>query len=270
MQGSWDSEPDDVVLTELDDTGVLVLTLNRPEQRNQWTVAMETAYFDALERAGSDPAVRVVVVTGAGRSFCPGLDPEVLAAASTGATYSTNRRRQTFTSTVPKPVIAAVNGGCGGIGLVQALYCDLRFAARGAKFSTAFARRGLPAEDGAAWVLGRLVGHGRAMELLLSGRVFVAEEAHEIGIVQRLCEPADVLTDAMAYAHDLATSCSPVALGMIKDQMWHDPDGTLEQARVRAQQLITVAKAQPDLAEGAAALAQRRAAHFPPWPGLHL
>jgi enoyl-CoA hydratase/carnithine racemase len=270
VESSWGGRPDALVLAELDDAGVLLLTLNRPERRNQWTADMETAYFDALERAGADPAVRAVVVTGSGRAFCPGLDPEVLVATSTGATYSRNRRRQTFTTGVPKPVIAAVNGACGGIGLVQALYCDLRFAARGAKFSTAFARRGLPAEDGAAWVLGRLVGHGRAMELLLSGRVFRAEEAHGIGMVQQLSEPEDVLADALGYARDLCANCSPVSLAMIKDQVWHDPDGSLEQARVRSQQLIAVAKAQPDFAEGAAALAERRATQFPPWPGLHL
>jgi enoyl-CoA hydratase/carnithine racemase len=104
----------------------------------------------------------------------------------------------------------------------------------------------------------------------LSGRVFRAEEAHEIGVMQELSEPDEVLADAVAYARDLATNCSPVSLGMIKSQVWHDPGGSLEQARVRSQQLLTVAKAQPDFAEGAAALSERRAAQFPPWPGLHL
>ena len=171
----------DTVLYEVDPQGAALLTLSRPERRNMWTAQMETEFYDCLDRAAADTNVRVIVVTGAGSSFVPGLDPAVLASLTSGATYAANRRPQTFATTVPKPVIGAINGSCAGIGLAQALMFDYRFAVRGAKFSTAFAKRGLPAEDATAWILTRLAGPAHAFELLASGRVFLAEEAAELG-----------------------------------------------------------------------------------------
>ena len=135
----------DNVLYEVDRQGAALLTLSRPERRNMWTAQMETEFYDCLDRAAADTAVRVIVVTGAGSSFVPGLDPAVLADLTSGSAYATNRRPQTHATTVPKPVIGAINGSCAGIGLAQALMFDYRFAVRGAKFSTAFAKRGLPA-----------------------------------------------------------------------------------------------------------------------------
>ena len=261
---------DTTVLYDVDDQGVLLLTLSRPDRRNMWTAAMEAEFYDCLDRAAADAAVRVIVVTGAGSSFVPGLDPEVLAALSSGGAYTSNRRPQTYATTVPKPIIGAINGACAGIGLAQALMFDYRFAVRGAKFSTAFAKRGLPAEDATAWMLTRLCGPSHAFELLASGRVFPAEEAASLGVVQQLSKCGRVVDDAVEFAHGLAANVSPVAMAMIKSQVWRDSETTLEAARIRAQYLLKLAKEQPDFAEGTASLTEKRPPTFAPYPGLNL
>ena len=253
---------------DVDEQGVVVLTWSRPDRRNMWTVTLEDEFYAGLDRAAADDRVRVIVVTGAGDSFCPGLDPDVLDSIRSGSRYTTNRRPQTHATTVPKPVIGAINGACAGIGLAQALCFDYRFAVRGAKFTTAFAKRGLPAEDASAWMLTRLVGPSNAMDLLMSGRVFLAEEAHRLGVVQHLSEPGEVLADAVDYAHRLAANVSPVAMAMIKSQVWRDSESTMEQARVRAQYLLTQAKAQPDFQEGVRSLVEKRPPRFQPYQTL--
>jgi enoyl-CoA hydratase/carnithine racemase len=259
----------DTVLYEVDDAGVVVITLNRPERRNMWTAQMEFAFYDALDRAAADDSVRVIVVTGAGESFVPGLDPTVLADVKSGSRYAVNRRPQTYATTIPKPIIGAINGACAGIGLAQALNFDYRFAVTGAKFSTAFAKRGLPAEDASAWMLVRLAGPAHAFDLLASGRVFLAEEAADLGVVQRVSCPGQVVADAVDFAHQLASTVSPVAMAMIKSQIWRDCESTMEAARVRAQHLLTVAKAQPDFAEGVSSLTEKRPPAFPPYSPLN-
>ena len=261
--------PPATVLYDVDDQGVLVLTLHRPDRRNMWTLAMEEEFYSCLDRATADDRVRVIVVTGAGHTFCPGLDPDVLDSIRAGNRYTINRRPQTYATTVPKPVIGAINGACAGIGLAQALCFDYRFAARGAKFTTAFAKRGLPAEDASAWILSRLAGPAHAMDLLASGRVFLADEAHRLGVVQRLSAPGAVLDDAVAYAREMAATVSPVALAMIKSQLWRDSESTMDQARVRAQYLLAQAKAQPDFHEGVRSLVEGRPPAFEPYRPLN-
>jgi enoyl-CoA hydratase/carnithine racemase len=259
----------ETVLYEVDDAGAVVVTLSRPERRNMWTAQMETQFYDALDRAAADDRVRVIVVTGAGQSFVPGLDPSVLSEIAGGTRYTANRRPQTYATTVPKPIIGAINGACAGIGLAQALSFDYRFAVAGAKFSTAFAKRGLPAEDASAWMLVRLAGPANAFDLLASGRVFLAEEAAELGVVQRISQPGQVLADAVAYAHQLASTVSPVAMAMIKSQIWRDCESTMEAARVRAQHLLTLAKARPDFVEGVSSLTEKRPPAFPPYTPMN-
>src|SRR5436309_9912685 len=190
---------DEVVLYRVED-GVAVITLNRPERMNAWTGKLQAQYFEHLAEADQSGEVGAIVLTGAGRGFCPGADMDGLAAAAGGresnlgqaAGGSGNGRQErpmTFPITIGKPLIAAINGACAGLGLVQALMCDLRFAAPGAKITTAFSRRGLVAEHGSSWILPRLVGPSRALDLLLSGRIVLAEEAVELGLVDRVANP---------------------------------------------------------------------------------
>ena len=168
---------------------VLVLTLNRPERLNAWTDALEECYYDRLDAAEDDPEVRAIVVTGAGRGFCAGADMGDLEQGAGGADVEAvlrNRPRpRAFPLTVRKPLIAAINGAAAGLGLVEALYCDMRFATPEAKLTTAFARRGLVAEYGMSWLLPRLVGYSTALDLLLSGRVVLGEEALRLRLVDR-------------------------------------------------------------------------------------
>lgn len=252
------------VLCEVD-SGVAVITLNRPERLNAWTGAMETAYFDHLEAAAADPDVRVVVVTGAGRGFCAGADMEMLQAIGEagGTGESRSRRPQTFPLTIPKPVIAAVNGACAGLGMVHALMCDLRFAASGAKFTTAFSRRGLVAEHGMSWLLPRLVGNARALDLLLSGRVFLAEEAAELGVVNRVVPADDLLPETVAYARDLAENVSPASMEAIKHQVYRHSATDLDTALSESNVLMAESLRRSDFKEGVASFLERRSPAFP-------
>src|SRR5438105_9513371 len=233
----------EVVQSRVDD-GVAVLTLNRPDRLNAWTAEMEHEYFGLLEQCGGSPDVRVIVVTGAGRGFCAGADMQdlqALGAEGDGAgetAQARERRAQTFPLTIPKPIIAAINGACAGIGLVQALMCDIRFAAAGAKLTTAFARRGLVAEHGVSWVLPRLVGPARALDLLLSGRVVLGQEAAELGLVNRAIAPERLLEETLAYARDLAVNCSPASMATIKHQVYADCEHALPDALAAADRLM--------------------------------
>jgi enoyl-CoA hydratase/carnithine racemase len=246
--------------------GVAILTLNRPERLNAWTDEMERDYFDALDSCGASPEVRVIVVTGAGRGFCAGADMEQLQALGDGEVdvdaRARERRPQTFPTSVAKPIIAAINGACAGIGLVQALMCDIRFAAAGAKFTTAFARRGLVAEHGISWVLPRLVGPAAALDLLLSARVLLAEEAHELGLVNRVLAPELLLEETVAYARDLAANCSPASMATIKRQVYAALDQHLPQALEQADGLMLDSFAAPDFVEGVTSFLERREPRF--------
>ena len=147
---------------------------------------MERRYFSLLDELTASPDVRAIVLTGAGSSFCPGMDMAALAdTAAVGELNREGRRPMHTAMSVPKPMIAAINGACAGIGLIQAMYCDVRFVAGTARMSTSFTRRGLGAEYGTSWMLPRLIGVERALDLLLSGRVFDGEEAHRLGLASR-------------------------------------------------------------------------------------
>ncbi len=179
-----DAHDDDVLWRVAD--GVATITLNRPERMNVWTWPMHSTFFELVDRADDDPEVRAVVITGSGRGFCPGMDMEFLAETSKAAGEIVARRPLTDLGVLRKPVVAAINGACAGIGLVVALLSDVRFVASGVRMTTSFTRRGLPAEFGASWLLPRLVGVGNAMDLLLSGRVIDAQEALDLGLVNRV------------------------------------------------------------------------------------
>jgi enoyl-CoA hydratase/carnithine racemase len=257
------NEPSEVVLHEIRDS-VALLTLNRPNRLNAWTPAMEKRYFGLLEAANDDSAVRVIVVTGAGRGFCSGVDMEALQAIGGGGTFEHSGKAQTFPLTIEKPILAAVNGACAGLGLVQALMCDLRFAAAGAKFTTAFVRRGLVAEHGISWLLPRLVGHAHALDLLLSGRVILAEEAAAIGLVNRVVEPAELVETTFAYARDLAANCSPMAMSAIKRQVYRHYELGLVPALAETNELMAKSLEAADFREGVASFLEKRPPRFAP------
>ncbi|TDE59031.1 enoyl-CoA hydratase [Nonomuraea mesophila] len=246
------------------DQGVLTLTFNRPDTLNAWTAAMGRRYFDLLAEAEKDPEVRAVVVTGAGRGFCSGADFKTLDALRSG-TYDErpDPRPATFPTTIGKPVIAAVNGACAGLGMVHALVCDLVMTAEEAKWTTAFARRGLIAEYGLSWVLPRLVGQQRAMDLLLSGRVFTGREAYELGLVNRAVPGERLAAEARAYALELAAHSSPASMAVIKRQVWHDWETTLEESARAATHEMLASFERPDFAEGVAGFLERRPPDFP-------
>jgi enoyl-CoA hydratase/carnithine racemase len=245
------------------DHGVALLTLNRPARLNAWTFEMGTAYLTRLDEAGSDPTVRAVVVTGAGRGFCAGADMSMLEDLMAGSRPPEGSVRDDveIEPAVPKPVIAAINGPCVGLGLARALYCDVRFLSEGTTLSTAFARRGLPAEDGLAWLLPRIVGWSRALDLMLSARSVEAAEAGAIGLVNHVVD--DALESALNYAQEIATHCSPASMREIKRQIWDDAAKTLREAGSHADELLLAAFTRPDLAEGVSSYLERRDPQFP-------
>ncbi|CAA9235547.1 MAG: Enoyl-CoA hydratase [uncultured Acidimicrobiales bacterium] len=247
--------------------GVATLTLNRPDRMNAWTGSMEERYFDLLQRAADSSTVRAVVVTGAGRGFCPGADMDLLSGGAGEGDLTDvgpGRRPKTFATSIPKIVVAAVNGACAGVGLVQALCCDVRFAAAGARWTTAFSRRGLVAEYGSAWLLPRLVGTSRALDLLASGRVFTSEEALALGLVSRVVPAADVLAEAQGYARDLAASCSPASMAVMKRQVYEAWDSSLAEALVQANELMVHSLRGPDFVEGVQSYLDRSQPAFSP------
>lgn len=246
---------------------VLVLTLNRPERLNAWNQDLEERYFDLLEEADGDPDVRAIVVTGAGRGFCAGADMEDLQGIPGGDPSRLQQPRpRSFPLTVRKPLIAALNGAAAGLGLVQALYCDLRFAIADAKLTTAFARRGLVAEYGLSWMLPRLVGTSGALDLLLSARVVLGEEALRIGLVDRIVEPERLVDETVAYARELAEHCSPTSMAIIKQQVRRDLEGDFATSYQTAERLMVESFQRPDLPEGVASYLERRPPAFPPLP----
>ena len=263
----------DPVLCEITDSGVAVLTFNHPERMNAWGGGMATAFYSCLDRTEADPAVRAVVVTGSGRAFCAGADMGDLStirsttvdtAGDTDVDKLVGERHPHFVTTLRKPIIAAINGACAGIGLTQALMCDVRFAVRGAKFTTSFARRGLIAEYGISWILPRIVGAGAALDLLLTGRVFLAEEAAELGLVKEVLPAEELLTRAIAYAEDIAANCAPSSLAVIKQQVYADTMRDVFEASAVAEKLMQESMLRPDFIEGITSFFEKRPPNFPP------
>jgi enoyl-CoA hydratase/carnithine racemase len=251
-----------VLLYETED-GVAQITLNRPDALNAWVPELGRSYFDRLEEADADPAVRVIVVTGAGRGFCAGVDFEHLREIYEGrASVDQDPRPQSLPLSLRKPVIAAINGGCAGLGFVMAMMCDLRFAAAGSKLTTAFARRGLVAEYGLSWVLPRIVGISRALDLLLSARTVLAEEAHSMGLVDRLTEPGCALDEARRYATELARYSSPESMATIKRQVYEDLERSFGDSTATAIDYMRQSFDRPDFREGVESFVERRQPTF--------
>jgi enoyl-CoA hydratase/carnithine racemase len=241
---------------------VMVITLNRPERMNAWNNELEDLYFGFLDEAEDDGEIRAIVVTGAGRAFCAGADMANLQRIDEAAGRSVRPRSRTYPRMLDKPLIAAVNGAAAGLGLVQALCCDVRFCAPEAKLTTSFARRGLIAEYGLSWMLPRLVGPGRAHDLLLSGRVVLGEQALAMGLVDWVVPREEILQRAIAYAQDLAANCSPRSMAIIKRQARGDLDVGFEDALAESDRLMLDSFDAPDVKEGVASYMEKRPPSF--------
>jgi enoyl-CoA hydratase/carnithine racemase len=266
-----DPGQDEAVIYQVTATGVAVLTLNRPERLNTWGGDIATAFYAGLDRAEEDPAVRVIVLTGRGKAFCAGAQLGSMGTVGQSIQKTDERklanlvgdRQPYYLTSLSKPIIAAINGSCVGIGLTQALMCDVRFAAAGAKFAASFARRGLIAEYGVSWILPRLTGWGVALDLLLSGRTFLAEEAAVLGLVKEVVPPEQLTKRAMGYAEDIARNCSPASMAVIKRQAYGDAMREIADASSRSEALLHESLQRPDVIEGITSFLEKRAPSFP-------
>jgi enoyl-CoA hydratase/carnithine racemase len=257
---------------------VATITLHRPERLNAWTGRMHAEYRALLQRAADDAAVRVIVVTGAGRGFCAGADSQALEGHVARGGYDPGLGddvampgygvRPEFEADfayhfgVPKPIIAMINGPAAGVGLVLACYCDLRFAAAGAKLTTSHGRLGLPAEYGLSWLLPRLVGVTRASDILLSSRVVLAEEAAAIGLVNRTVPRDELAATTYDYAAMLADEVAPSSLAVTKLALYRDLHGDVVSSVHDAAARLDEMMRGPEFAEGVAALTEKRRPNF--------
>ena len=265
---------------------IAILTLNRPERLNAYTGRMATGIKRAFAEAASDPAVRAIVLTGAGRGFCAGADMDALsttAATGASATRATDEEPESrfhaafgpdladdfkdaerfgYFVRTKKPVIAAINGPIAGIGLVMALYADIRFAADSAVLTTSFAQRGLIAEHGISWLLPRLVGQANALDLLLSARKIGAAEAERMGLVNKVFAADTFLDDVLAYARTLVHAVSPRSMAIMKAQVWKANFQSYNEAMAVADAEMRESLKHPEFKEGVAHFLEKRPARF--------
>jgi len=259
---------------------VATITLNRPDKLNAWTRTMEAEVRQATEEAAADDGVRAIVITGAGRGFCAGADMSLLQSvvdrgthplpvspdASDTALRSDVRadfqRQYSYFPAIPKPVIAAINGPAVGLGFVIAMFCDLRFASQDAKFGTAFAKRGLVAEYGLAWLLPRIAGHAHALDVLLSARIFDAQEALRMGMVNQVFPAGEFMDSVYAYAKGLADTVSPRSMKVIKRQVYEAMFQTLGEAVDTSTEEMRASFECEDFKEGVAHFMEKRAPAF--------
>ena len=259
-----------------------VLTFNRPASLNAFTYPMMDEFKHALATAEQDDTVTGIVITGAGRGFCAGMDMNALGTLSaTGeqedaeslkekfkASPGDSSMGEDFTSgftylmTIRKPIIAAVNGACAGLGMSIALLCDMRFCADSAKFVTSFSQRGLVAEHGQSWILPRVVGPSRALDLLWSSRRVLADEALQIGLVDRIYAADEVLSRAVEYVQQLGDSAAPVSLQVMKRQIYRHMNMSLGDAMAESTQLMDESLLRDDFKEGVASFMEKRAPAF--------
>ncbi len=260
------------------DDQIATITLNRPHRGNAWTGRMHTEYRYLLDQAEKDPEVRVIILTGSGERFCVGGDSQALDGhakkggydAGTPVDIVTPGSREfppfaedfAYQFALSKPVIAAINGAAAGVGLVMACYADIRFAVPGAKLTTAHGPLNLPAEYGLSWLLPRLIGGARAIELLMSSRKFLTEEAHQMGLIHRLVSPEDLIAETRAYAADLVQRVSPEALRQSKRQTYLDFHRDIGMSVREANELLTAMVKQADYREAIRAFLEKRPADW--------
>ncbi|HUJ07177.1 MAG TPA: enoyl-CoA hydratase-related protein [Streptosporangiaceae bacterium] len=263
------------------DDPVATITLNRPAVLNAWTDRMGFEVRHAVAAAERDPAVVGIVLTGAGRGFCSGADMNRLSALSAGEytpealadelrsdpgdpSFGDDLHLGTYTylMSVPKPVVAAINGPVAGMAVPIVLACDIRFMAQDAIVTTAFAQRGLVAEWGTSWMLPRLVGTAVALDLLFSSRKITGTEAAALGLVNAALPAGEVLAHAQRYVCDLAATSSPLSMAIMKRQVYQQLHAGLLAAEREARALMLDSFGRPDFREGVQSFVQRRPPRF--------
>ena len=261
--------------------GVAVVTLNRPDRLNAMTLTMAGEIRAAMQQASDDDEVRVIVLTGAGRGFCAGADAARLqgrvsgiaveeeeAPPFTGAIEGGLDLPQAFAAkyawiaTVPKPVIAAVNGPAVGVGMVLPMFADIRFASDTARFGTAFSKRGLVPEYGLGWLLPRLIQPSKAFDLLYTARLVEADEAVDMGLVDKVFPTNELLPAAMDYARELATAVSPRSNRVVKRMVYQGLDQGFDSAMEQCLADMADAQNTDDFKEGIAAWKDKRVPNF--------
>jgi enoyl-CoA hydratase/carnithine racemase len=262
------------------DNPVAVITLNRPEALNAFTRTMLAEIRHALAAAEQDEQVVGIVLTGAGRGFCPGMDMNALNAISGGEAAGQDdisklkadpgdaelgdnfQVTYSYFMSVRKPIIAAINGACAGLGLAIATMTDLRIVERSAKFSTAFSQRGLIAEHGISWTLPRLIGSGNALDLLWSARKFTGEEAKALGLAEQLVDDGESLRAAIAYIKNLAASSAPKSLQVMKAQVYRHMNMQLGEAMRETNDWMAASLKRDDFKEGVRSFIEKRPPNF--------
>ena len=255
---------------------VATITLNRPDKLNAWTAVMEQEVRAAMHEADKDGNVRVIVLTGAGRGFCSGADISLLSAVAEKGIDEVKRgqlregrsenagvradfqKKYSYFPGLTKPVIGAINGVAVGLGMVIALYCDVRLASDAARLGTVFARRGLIAEYGMAWMLPRLVGHSNALDLLFSARMIDAAEAFRMGLANQVLPQATFTEAVQKYAADMASTVSPRSLRVMKRQVYDAMFQPLGEAFEISEREMVASLQCEDFKEGVAHFVEKR------------
>jgi enoyl-CoA hydratase/carnithine racemase len=265
---------------EVDDP-VATITLDRPQVLNAWTDRMGAEVRHAVAAAEHDPRVVGIVITGAGRGLCAGADLNTLTAISDGERGATvipaelaadpgdpgagddlRGGEYTYLLSVPKPVVAAVNGAVAGMAVPFVLACDMRFMAEDAVLTTAFAQRGLIAEWGLSWILPRLVGTAVALDLLFSARKVTGREAASLGLVNAALPGDQVLAHAQDYVRELARTSSPASMAVMKRQVYQQVHAGLFPAEREARRLMVESFSRPDFREGVRSFTEKRPPQF--------
>lgn len=268
------------ILYDVEDP-VAAITFNRPERLNALTARTQAEFKHALVQAETDGRVVGIIVTGAGRAFSAGADMQALSRIAEKASFEEDnslaeleeaaRDRETgpefgvtwsIIPSIRKPVIAAINGPVAGMSFAIATLCDLRFAAEGAVFTTSFSQRGLIAEHGLSWILSRLVGPSKALDLLWTARKFDAAEALSIGLVDRVFAPEGLLPAARDYIVDLSQKCSPTSISIMKRQVYLHLMRPLNDAMAESNRLMAESLTRPDFKEGVASFLEKRPPGF--------
>ena len=257
---------------------VHTILLNRPDRLNAWTEDMAAEIKQSMDKASKNDDVKVIILTGTGRGFCAGADMDALNTIDAAERADKNteppyqafdsswpldfQRAQTWFPSVPKPIIAAINGPAAGLGLILSMWCDIRFASKSAIFSTAFSKRGLIAEHGLSWLLPRLVGMGHAMDMTLTARKITADEAERIGFVNKTFSDESFNEEVYKYAETMANEVSPRSMKVMKKQLWQGLLQGLDEAVRIADNDMVDSFSSEDFKEGVAHFIEKRAPKF--------